>query len=241
MTPGLQFGVDSGAPVNTTRLDAVAKWAGTPPRWWGRYLGTGGGAATPLTASEAALLHARGVAIALVFNDVDRRELATRQQGITAAQEAVRQAKALGVPQQTTLYADIEYGWPLTAAWLIGWAQGVLAADYTAGVYLDPADIAVQRALGYLHVVKPTVVAMRLREPALAGQLRLWDALWLHGGEWTARHGDRISTPPWIHLPPSEATTQTGLWQFSGPSCSGMVDLNLLDPAATPAPILWTR
>ncbi len=238
MTP-LRFGVDSGAPVDTGRIGIIDRWAGVKPGWWGRYLGNGGGAATPLSESEAALLHAQGIAIALVFNDVDRFALSTRAQGLSAASLAVRQARALKVPALTTLYADIEHDWPLTPPWFLGWAQGILSGGFTPGAYLGPADIDVQKTLGYLHIVKPTLASLRPKEPALAGQIRLWDALWLHGGEWTAFRNGRISLPPWIHLPPSETTMQTGIWQFSGAACSGMVDLDLLDDSATPAPNLW--
>lgn len=229
----LLFGVDSGAPVTVAAVEQVTAWAGTAPRFWARYLGDGGGAATPLSKQEAWLIHAHKIAVALVYNDIDRAKLATRQQGLDAAAQAAAQAKALGVPAMTSLYADIEYGWPLTAPWLQGWCQCLMAGGYSPGLYCGPQVPAVAAALS----------ALRSKDPGTTAHLSLWAASWLYSGAWdkfrTVDGHRRISMPPWMHFPPGEDADQVGMWQFSGPSCDGMVDLDLLDPSASPVPRLW--
>lgn len=234
----LRFGVDSASTVTIASIERVTTWAGIPPAWWARYLGSGGHAADPLTAQEAWLLHAHRIPIALVFNDVDRAQLATIAQGFAAADQAVAQAKALGVPHLTTLYADIERGWPLTAAWLVGWTRRVLTLGYGPGAYLGPSDPTVEHALE-THPVVLALPGARVQDDVSLSQLSLWAAQWAQAGEWTARHGDRISPPPWLTLPTAEDAAQFGVWQFAGNQIGGTVDLDLLRPDATPAPHLW--
>lgn len=217
----LRFVVDSSAPVDQAFVDRVTKWAGEKPFAWARYLGTGGGAATSLSVHEADVIHKSGMGIVLVYNDVDRTKLASQNQGVIAAHQAVSQAKALGVPMGTTIYADIEYGWPVTAAWLEGWIAGIDGASLDAGVYVSPGDATVRKAIAGLSAKD-------------RARLSLWYAAW---GQtpWDARNGDRISFPAWRKQYPQEV----GLWQFAGPSCSNSIDLNLLKTDASPAPKVW--
>jgi len=62
----------------------------------------------------------------------------TAAQGRIDALEAVRLARRAGFPDQSVLYLDIESGPPAAAALMAyyrAWVQGVVAADYTPGVY----------------------------------------------------------------------------------------------------------
>lgn len=225
----LLFGVDSSAPADSGFLARVTQWAGQRPAFWARYLGSGGGAATPLSREEAAFLFAQGVAIALVFNDVDQHALGTAAEGEDAAARALAQARAIGVPAAVTIYADIEAGWQLTAPWLLGWIRIMLAHGQVPGVYVGLAQPVVQSVL---H-------SLRAREPGLMAHLSLWDAQWAESS-WDAPAGGMRSLPRWIRAQPSEDALQLGLWQFAGPSCGASVDLDLLDTQASPAPVLWT-
>lgn len=223
---GPLFGVDSSAPVTQAFYEEVVRWAGMEPQWWGRYLGTGGHAATPLTKAEVAEAHRVGLKLALVFNDVDRTTLTSANAGKSAAKLAVQQAKAIGAPPMTTLFVDIEEGWGLTAAWLLGWAQGLLSLGYSPGIYCPVAE----------ELAIEAVSALAKRDLGTFQHLVIWGAMWPHAGEWTARHDGRISPPPFARFP----LPQVSLWQFAGDQFAG-VDLDLLNTKEEPAPRLWVR
>lgn len=221
------FGVDSAQVVTPELFAQVRHWASIRIGFWGRYLGTGGGAAVPLSATEAQVLHEMGVAIAPIYNDVVQTDLGTQVQGETAARDAVLRSRALGIPQGVVIFADIEHGWPITGEWLYGWAHALAAESYRPGVYLSLGDTSAQAALRSLSV----------RDPALYHKITVWNARWLVPAGWTAFHDGRISTPPFSA--PAAYRDVVGLWQFAGASDGGRVDLNLRDPERLGLSALW--
>lgn len=224
---GPLFGVDSAAPVSKEAYAQVRHWASVSIGFWGRYLGTGGGAAVPLSASEVQVLHDIGVGIVPIYNDVVQTALGTAIEGEAAGRDAVLKARALGIPQGVAVFADIEAGWPVTGAWLQGWAQELAAENYRPGVYVNLADPHATTALKTLLSQNPT----------LYHRLIVWNARWLATGGWDVFNNGRISTPPFTA--PQGYQDVVGLWQFAGASDGGFVDLNLRNPAILSLSYVW--
>lgn len=222
------FGVDSAQPVTRETFAQVRHWASVRIGFWGRYLGTGGGAAVPLSATEAQVLHQLGVAIAPIYNDVVQRELGAQSQGESAARTAVLRGRALGIPRGVVIFADIEHGWPITGLWLYGWASTLAAESYRPGVYLSLDDASAQAALKSLKV----------RDPSLYRETTVWNARWLVPDGWNTFRDGRISTPPFSA--PALFRDVVGLWQFAGASDGGRVDLNLRNPERLMLSALWS-
>src|SRR5580704_10968080 len=127
VVPATVWGVDSARYANTNdgsgtvALTSVTQRAGAAPAFWGRYIG----GHYSLTAVEAAFLNAAGCKILLIYNGTSNTAASVQggfAEGQADANNAVAAAAALGVPPNTSVYADIEGGWAVTADWLCGWA-----------------------------------------------------------------------------------------------------------------------
>ncbi len=221
-----RFMVDSSLPANgevsagLTVLDAVQRWSGTTPAVWGRYLGGGGGAATPLTKDEVAYLHQHGISILPIYNDsrLNGGADASYTLGSNEAHEAIAQADALGVPDNTYLACDIEYGAldRLTDSYVAGWSDTMRASRYGGSgiLYANCGDARFQAAManGNANVQRLGLwLASWVQNPALAASAM---------PSWQAPHGPTA-------LPPSIAS-QTWLWQYAGGAYGDLVDLNVV-------------
>jgi hypothetical protein len=138
------WGVDSATPSNNnvqgqTLFDFITQQAGQSPAFWGRYIGGN----FALTAGEAQFLHDRNCKILVIYNGAHNNPNSVQggfQEGVTDANKAIAAAQALGVPNGTWIYADIEAGWSPTADWFKGWSDTMFNSQYggAGGVYCNP-------------------------------------------------------------------------------------------------------
>jgi hypothetical protein len=219
--------VDSSADARTI-FDAVVRGLGAIPPVWARYLGDGGGAATPLTAQEVDFLHGWGIAVLPVYNDstLNGSAQGTYQLGVRDAQEAVAQARSLGVPPGVYIVNDVEYDalGRLTGEYLAGWADAMRATAYGGSgiVYGNLTDARFQSAVRAASVLSPSNLA----------RLGFWLA------SWTATGGSPPPVPSWgdRYGPsslPQPIQAQTWAWQYAGRVFGDTVDLSLIQ---TPLP-----
>jgi hypothetical protein len=189
----------------------------------GRYLGTGGGAATPLSRSEAAWLLGRGLAVWPIFNDstVDGGDSGSYELGAADARLAIAQADALGVPDGVFVAGDIERNalQKLGGGYIAGWADGMRAGRLGgAGVlYANLIAQAFGQAFDEALVLSPDNV----------NRLGFWDAAWLSTGEPPASapsFADTVARLPW------QAAHKAQVWarQYAGGAAGGLVDLSVL-------------
>jgi hypothetical protein len=200
------LGVDSASPVTPALYDQVTAALKQPPRWWARYLRSGGGAATPVDRAEVDLLHARGCAVLLVWNHAGARDVAEgRPTGAVQAALAAEDAHRIGYPAGCMLPGDIEAPWHPTAEYLVGYAEGVAQAGYHPAFYAASGSVAFADALR----------VARAASAAVAGA-PLWVAAWEGAG------GDLV--PPWR----AQAIdgTPARLWQAVGSADGGRVDVD---------------
>jgi hypothetical protein len=209
------FGVDSARAVDQSLITAVVAKTGRKPDFWLRYLTTGGAGATPVTKEEIDFLHGEGIAVGLVYNGVTRADLEAGKDGAVAcARDAEdRAARALGLNHTPTrsdlgvvvVYADIESGWPLTAEWLLTWADPVRYGllGFTPGVYLPYKQDGYRAALAAVDKKAPPI--------------HVWGAAWI------AENADTAPLPAW----PADAVPGMFLWQYAGNMVGGLVDFNI--------------
>lgn len=223
------FGVDSAraatdqvAPGLTVLEDVVA-WSGARPTVWGRYLGDGGGAATPIERAEAVLLAKNGIAPFPIFNGLSlMTETGTYAMGQADALLASNQADAAGFSPGTYIRRDFEFGWldNLTGDYLAGWADWMRPSRWGGAgiVYANAADTRVLKAFADGEA----------RSPANVRRIGIWLAKWTVDapGVIFAR------APAWAdpagpcYLDPALAGRTWG-WQFCGGAFGDIVDLNL--------------
>jgi peptidoglycan hydrolase-like protein with peptidoglycan-binding domain len=128
------WGVDTSAAINSSLLSSVTSTYGKPD-FVGRYLDQETGFVTGLTKSEASFLHGQGVHILLIESDHGGD---TGSSGTTKANEAIQQAKALGVPTGNALFADVEVGSAVDSTFIQDWYHTISAAGYKPGIYANP-------------------------------------------------------------------------------------------------------
>ena len=206
-------------------LAQVQQALGGNPAAWARYLGTGGGAATPLTAAEAQALLDAGIAILPVYNDspLNGGAAATYAQGQADAQQAISQAQALRVPTETYLICDIEFSAlsALTGDYLAGWADTMRAGPYAGagGVYANLLDPRFSTALD-----------AALTRSQNVGRMLWWLASWISQGDagipatpaWDASSGP--TGLPWS----ASYLANVVAWQYAGSALGGAVDVSLI-------------
>lgn len=176
-------------------------------RVWFRYLTDGGVGATPLTTSEIDELSQRQIRVLPVWNRVEG--VATAAQGIAAANAALEAIRSLQRPLPV-VFADIEYGTPITADWLEGWHDGCTKVGLAPGVYANMGSTY------WLRAWTPLPASVR-------ADLVLWTADWLQvrtipsptelerwAQEWQSCQGARVHA-----------------WQVAG-NVWGVVDVDLV-------------
>jgi len=183
--------------------------------WW-RYLTDGGVGATTVTADEIDALSARQIHVLPVWNAVGTPE--TTAQGIAAAAQAAQAMRSLrrALP---VVFADLEYGVPVTSDWLSGWIHGCRQEGVIPGVYANMGASYWLRAW--------TALGQVLRE-----QLALWTADWLQVR--TAPSPDQLGR--WAEGWQSCQGRPVQAWQIVG-DVAGLFDLDLVD--ASWADGLW--
>lgn len=108
------------------------------PDFIGRYLGP-----TPpcspypqLTSSEVRYIQSQGIGILLIF-DPGRFGAASQQaaQGTGEAQAAIQDARALGAPEGTGIFRDVEKSDTITAAYIESWYRAFQGSGFVPGFY----------------------------------------------------------------------------------------------------------
>jgi len=216
----VMVGVDSNDTVTDAFLQEVQHWLGIRPHFWGRYLDT-------LTPQEVARLLSWGIGILPISRYATATTVATAEDAQAIAARTVAAARELGIPSGTTIPVDVEYGWPVTAAFLDAWTQAVEAADYGPAAYLGTADQDHMTALAGMNAALRDKLAVYAAHDEVGVPWPDWRTVLLF---WR-----RISTPPWA----TDLPAGTGVWQFAIDQMGGLVDLDLLDATATPGVVLW--
>lgn len=157
--------VDSANPWDRTR-GACLSTLGTLPPVVSRYLGTGGGAAIPLTASEVAAIHTDGCKLLPVFNDLNPSRLQTPADATSAWAACAIQAQRLNIPAGVYIGFDLESGWVPSDAWWQTFLAHVYASQW-GGV-----------GLWYCAASSPAI----LEPPVVpyADRMLYWRASWVH-------------------------------------------------------------
>lgn len=217
MVDSARAATDTVAPGLTLAHDVHA-WAGARPAAWARYLGMGGGAATPLSVAEAQFLLAAGVSILPVWNDTGVYSLGQGYAGgVADARRAIQRCDALGVPDGTYVAADLEYGWPVTQGWIEGWAV-TMRQSRLAGAGMIYAN------LDQPYFRDPFLDALQGTHADDVRRLLLWSA------NWTARPFTASDPPRWSPSVPSVATAgQVVAWQANGGAYGDVADLDLIE------------
>jgi Domain of unknown function (DUF1906) len=140
------WGVDSATSTNKivtgnlTLFDYITQEAGQVPQFWGRYIG----GAYALTQEEVDFIatQSQGMCkILVVYNGASPASVAgDGQSGANDATQALTAAQSLGIPCNVWIYADIEAGWKVNPAWILGWWETMAASDYAnpGGFYCNP-------------------------------------------------------------------------------------------------------
>ena len=218
------FMVDSALPAtflvqpNLTLWDDVVAWAGGKPMLWGRYLGSGGGAATPMTLGEANWLFTKGCGVVPIYNDspINGGTQGTYSLGQQDAQNAISQAQALAIPANVYIVADVEYSAQVTGDWIRGWADVMRASPYGGSgiLYCAPNSPSFSRAWQD---------ATSTKDPNVQ-RLLIWSA--------TPEPGPSTASgmPTWGPDVPPEGTV--AIWQYCEGAYGGVVDLDEADEQA---------
>ncbi len=209
--------VTSLVQTNLTVFEDACDWYAGKPKAWGRYLGTGGGVATPLTKVEAQFLHSQGVSILLIYNDINPTTLGNGYAGgVNDAQKAINSAKSLGVPANVLIVGDLEMGWPVNAPWIEGWANTMKSSIYGGAG-------ALYGSISQPYFTEPFKQALSAN--SYVGQILLF------GAAWNARPWSKTTKPQWSPPSVNGSTKNIFAWQASGASYGGIVDLDLVvDP-----------
>jgi len=161
------WGVDSLAVVNQAFFSAVAFHAGTPPAFWGRYIGEKG----TLKEGEVNFLHNNKCKILVIFADTGTGPLRSKPQGIRHAKAAIEAAQKLNIPSGVWIYADTEFpDQSPTADWFAGWFGTLQHSPYGAGVYGNTSTGAVPKfgkafCDAYPHFPNPAMAYIYTNQP----------------------------------------------------------------------------
>jgi hypothetical protein len=223
----VHFGVDSTGAVN--RLLSTVVTALKKPAFWGRYV-TG----YPVTTAELQFLGANGIKLLPVYQATTAhpQSLQTASQGQSDAHAAMSAATACGIPSHhgIALYADIERGYGVTAAWLSAWTSTVQSGGFVPAVYCasdDAASPGIVSAYGALTHEQRTVLLVWSNAPALYDS-SVWSAAQIP----ESIGGVPVTAGGGSHVP--------NVWQYAipgGTNPNQPVDLDVCDDAAFAA--MW--
>lgn len=128
----IAWGVDSANAVTNESLACVRDNFGDP-KVWGRYLGEKEGVSEGLTTDEVKLLHSNNIKVLVIWNHFTNAT--GYENGKNEARLAIEEAKKLGIPQGTALFADIEPSYPVDAGFIKGWFEEIDESEYKPGIY----------------------------------------------------------------------------------------------------------
>jgi hypothetical protein len=202
------WGVDSAAEVTTELYGCVLKNYGKP-LYWGRYLTRVPNASDALTKEEVQLLHNSGTKVLPIYNNF--REAIGYDKGRVVAQNAIFQAKRLGVPIGTVIFANVERFFHVDKDWIKGYIDAMYTSGYKSGLYHDPVKGDFEAA--YCQAVQ--------ENKEIASQAILWSAE-PEAGVTKARQAPRYQPKK-----PSCPANVWG-WQYGRDSNTCPIDTNLI-------------
>jgi hypothetical protein len=172
---GLLLGFDTAEPLSGGLWEELSAALSRPPQVANGYLD-----AFAITPAQVAVARGRGARLLLCANgtgpDVVRGSF---EDGYLFAEARVVKARALGAPPGVGIAVDIEAEWEPAAAWVGGFAAGVLAGGYRPLAYGVPRRPAFRAALEQAAA----------RYAAVREHLAVWSA--------TPEPGGAPAVPPW--------------------------------------------
>lgn len=128
---GAWWGIDTVDNVQTGNLIAQTRSELGAPRFVGRYLIY----SSEISSGEAHYIHQQGVSI-LLIDDPNRAFTS----GTTDAQQALAQAKSLGVPQGVAIFRDVETSDPISSTYIAAYVAAFAGSAYVPGFYENPIN-----------------------------------------------------------------------------------------------------
>ncbi|WP_096199138.1 glycoside hydrolase domain-containing protein [Bacillus sp. FJAT-45350] len=135
--PRTLWGVDSAAAVSEDLYNCVIENFGKP-EYWGRYLTTVPNVSDGITSDEVARLRGNGIRILPIYNVF--REAVGYRQGKITANNSVFQARRLGIPTGSVIFANVEHFFNVDEGWIRGWVDAFYPSGYLPGFYHDPVQ-----------------------------------------------------------------------------------------------------
>jgi hypothetical protein len=120
------WGIDTTDNVQTSGDITQTKADLGAPQFVGRYLIY----SSQLSSTEAAYIHGQGLSILLID---DPNHVFTS--GTVDAQQAIAQAKSLGVPSGIAIFRDVETNDPITSTYIAAYFAAFSGSGYTTGFY----------------------------------------------------------------------------------------------------------
>ncbi|WP_078378497.1 glycoside hydrolase domain-containing protein [Sutcliffiella halmapala] len=126
------WGIDS-ASETTEEFYACVKENFGDPVVFGRYLGEREGVSHGLTSNQVDLIQEEGDYILPIYNHFN--DARGYDNGVAQAEEAIRFANELGIPEGVAIFADIEPEYPVDSAFILGWYETMASSEYESGIY----------------------------------------------------------------------------------------------------------
>jgi hypothetical protein len=146
---GALWGIDTVDNVDTGNIIAQTRADLGAPQFVGRYLIY----SSELSSTEAQYIHQQGLSI-LLIDDPNRAFTS----GTTDAQQAIAQAKSLGVGHGVAIFRDVETSDPISATYIAAYDAAVAGSGYVAGFYENPINGAFSGAYCSLVSSNPAAV-----------------------------------------------------------------------------------
>jgi hypothetical protein len=126
------WGVDSASLTTSEMLACVRENFGEP-KVWGRYLGDKEGVSAGITPEEVELLHSNDIQILPIWNHFN--DATGYENGKSEAEQAIKKAEELGIPEGVAIFADIEPSYPVDSEFIKGWHEVMSNSPYESGIY----------------------------------------------------------------------------------------------------------
>ena len=131
-TGRLLFGVDSAMQANDLLQNNLRSFEWVTrnklyPNFWGRNIA----GENSLTREEVDFLHRQGCKIAAIYRSEE--PMKTEEQGKLVAKQIDTIAFALGIPEKTAIFLEIDENATVSRDFMQGYAQGMLDVGYTPG------------------------------------------------------------------------------------------------------------
>jgi Domain of unknown function (DUF1906) len=130
-TRGAWWGIDTVDNVETGNIIAQTRADLGTPQFVGRYLIY----SSKLSSTEAQYIHQQGLSI-LLIDDPNRAFTS----GTTDAQQAIAQARSLGVAHGVAIFRDVETSDPISATYIAAYTAAYRGTGYVAGFYENPIN-----------------------------------------------------------------------------------------------------